>query len=112
MFVKQFHNKNQFVLSNESGTKHTFQSYKSKIATVQVGGPITLYPNWNKSHTTLKHLYAFLLEYGGRAMCKKEIEKELKDKNGYIKMKKYKHNPQPFKENEFYYQSFHKYPLL
>lgn len=63
MKVKQFKNKkNQFIIWGENdGT--TFQSYKSTIANISNAGKLTLYSDWDYSHTTLKYLYAFLQDY-------------------------------------------------
>lgn len=102
MFVKQFHNKNQFVLEKGNGKETVFQSYKSKIVSVKHGGPITLYPNWDKSNTTRKHLYMFIRQYTNLCVnSKKDMEDAIKNK--MVKLGKYKHNPQPFNKNEYYY---------
>ena len=60
MKVKQFHNKNQFLIYDKD--YYTFQSYDSTIATIE-NGELTLFKNWDYSHTTLKHLYLFLSEF-------------------------------------------------
>lgn len=59
--VKQFYNKNQFIIEGENGV--TFQSYDSTIANINQQGELTLYTDWDYSHTTLKHLYLFLCNY-------------------------------------------------
>ena len=59
--VEQFYNKNQFLIKGENGI--TFQSYQSTIANISNGGKLTLFSNWDYSHTTLKHLYLFLKDY-------------------------------------------------
>lgn len=60
MKVKQFINKNQFVIEGEGKT--IFQSYDSTIAKIE-NRSLTLYPDWDYSKTTLKHLYLFLDYY-------------------------------------------------
>lgn len=59
--VEQFYNKNQFLIKGQSGT--TFQSYKSTIANIDKNGDLTLFADWDYSHTTLKHLYLFIRDY-------------------------------------------------
>lgn len=58
--VEQFCNKNQFVITGKGET--IFQSYSSTIAIIK-NGNLTLFSDWDYSHTTLKHLYLFLDEY-------------------------------------------------
>lgn len=60
MKVKQFYNKNQFIIEGEN--EITFQSYDSTIATIK-NSVLTLFTDWDHSHTTLKHLYLFLCDY-------------------------------------------------
>ena len=60
MKVKNFYNKNQFLI--EEGGKKVFQSYNSTIAIVE-NDKITLGVDWDYSRTTSKHLYLFLEEY-------------------------------------------------
>ena len=60
MFVLQLENKNQFIINHEGALY--FQSYESLIAKYE-GGKLTLYPHWDYSRTTLKHLYIFLFRY-------------------------------------------------
>lgn len=60
MKVKQFYNRNQFII--ESNEKIVFQSYDSTIA-VREGQKLTLGKDWDYSKTTLKHLYKFMDEY-------------------------------------------------
>lgn len=59
--VEQFYNKNQFLIKGGNGV--TFQSYKSTIANIDKGGKLSLFRDWDYSHTTLKHLYLFLNDY-------------------------------------------------
>lgn len=59
--VEQFYNKNQFIIKGGDGV--TFQSYESTIANINKGGKLTLFSDWDYSHTTLKHLYLFLNDY-------------------------------------------------
>ena len=59
--VEQFYNKNQFLIKGANGI--TFQSYESTIANISKQGKLTLFSDWNYSHTTLKHLYLFLNDY-------------------------------------------------
>ena len=59
--VEQFYNKNQFLIKGANGI--TFQSYSSTIANISKQGKLTLFSDWDYSHTTLKHLYLFLNDY-------------------------------------------------
>lgn len=59
--VEQFYNKNQFLIKGQHGI--TFQSYKSTIANIDKNGDLTLFTDWDYSHTTLKHLYLFIRDY-------------------------------------------------
>ena len=68
--VKQFHNKNQFVINDDN--KKIFQSYDSVIAVIE-NGKVTLDANtWDYSKTTGKHRNLFLSE------SKKDTEKKIK----------------------------------
>lgn len=68
--VRQFHAKNQFIISNDKG--ETFQSYNSTIA-INNGGKITLdRDKWDYSKTTGKYRNLFLGE------SKAETEKKIK----------------------------------
>lgn len=63
MQVKQFYNKNQFLIEDDNNNKF-FQSYNSKIAKMDYTNNIlTIYTNWDYSQTTLKHFYLFLSDY-------------------------------------------------
>ena len=62
MKVRQFYNRNQFLLSDEHGAK-VFQSYNSAIAKISRNGVLTLSNKWDYSATTKKHLYLFLNDY-------------------------------------------------
>lgn len=59
--VEQFYNKNQFLIKGQEDI--TFQSYQSTIATIDKNGNLTLFTDWDYSHTTLKHLYLFIRDY-------------------------------------------------
>lgn len=59
--VTQFYNKNQFLIKGQEDI--TFQSYQSTIATIDKQGNLTLFTDWDYSHTTLKHLYLFIRDY-------------------------------------------------
>ena len=81
MKVKNFYNKNQFLI--EEGEKKVFQSYNSTIAIVE-NDKITLGCDWNYSTTTSKHLYLFLEEFTninfyGITNKRKYIEKLIKE---------------------------------
>ena len=81
MKVKNFYNKNQFLI--EEGEKKVFQSYESTIAIVE-NDKIILGVDWNYSTTTSKHLYLFLEEYTninfyGITNKRKYIEKLIKE---------------------------------
>ena len=60
--VKQFYNKNQFII--ESPEKVIFQSYQSTVAVIdKTGQHLTLGKDWDYSNTTRKHLYLFIEVY-------------------------------------------------
>ncbi len=61
MKVKNFYNKNQFIIEGLEGI--TFQSYNSEIANIDKKGNLILGIDWDYSNTTLKHLYLFLNDY-------------------------------------------------
>jgi len=65
MKVRQFYNKNQFVITDYDGTNNTYylQSYDSIVAKIDKKGLLTFGTDWNYSKTTLKHLYLFLHDY-------------------------------------------------
>lgn len=67
MKVRQFYNKNQFIITGKEGV--TFQSYDSTIATIDKNGTISLGEDWDYSHTTLKHLYLFFNDYKNEIKC-------------------------------------------
>lgn len=82
MKVKQFYNKNQFVIIDNENKKTYFQSYNSLIAFIDESGNLTLGKDWNYSTTTAKHLYLFIDEF-----CysyKVEIPEGCKNKRAYI----------------------------
>lgn len=60
MLVKQFYNKNQFIIENEKNMY--LQSYNSIIAKISGNGTLWLGKDWNYSKTTLKYLYKFIEE--------------------------------------------------
>jgi len=61
MRVRQFYNKNQFVITGDN--KVVFQSYNSTCAVINEDGDLILGYDWDYSKTTMKHLYLFLEEY-------------------------------------------------
>ena len=63
MKVRQFYNKNQFIITDNESRKTIFQSYESKIAEIDKDGKLTLFSDWDYSNTTRKHLYLFLSDY-------------------------------------------------
>lgn len=63
MRVEQFYNKNQFIITDNENGKIVFQSYDSKIAEIDKEGNLTLFRDFDYSHTTRKHLYLFLSDY-------------------------------------------------
>ena len=81
MRVRQFYNKNQFIITGKEGT--VFQSYNSIIAILKDDNSLTLGIDWDYSHTTLKHLYLFLDEY---CYCVEGINtlREHSNKKAYI----------------------------
>ena len=62
MKVKNFYNKNQFIILGDKG-EIEFQSYNSRVARIDKSGTLELSTRWDYSKTTLKHLYLFLKEY-------------------------------------------------
>ena len=78
MKVRNFKHKNQYVI--EDGRKTHFQSYDSLICTVDEKGHVTLYPDWDYSNTTRRHLYQFLREYTAyQVQNKRDVEKLIKE---------------------------------
>lgn len=62
MYIRQFYNKNQFIMNDEK--KIVFQSYNSIIAEIdKKTGKIVFGKDWDFSNTTRKHLYLFLNDY-------------------------------------------------
>jgi hypothetical protein len=79
--VKNFYNKNQFVI--EEGERIIFQSYESIIAIYESRSQLLILGrDWDYSRTTTKHLYLFINDY----VCNKEIEevKNRTNKREYI----------------------------
>ena len=64
MKIKQFYNKNQFIINDEEKQKIYFQSYNSMIAIYDRSKQrLTLGYDWDYSKTTSKHLYLFIDDY-------------------------------------------------
>lgn len=64
MIVKQFYNKNQFIIEDNDNNTIYFQSYASKIAKLDKNtNTLSIYEDWDYSNTTLKHFYLFLNDY-------------------------------------------------
>lgn len=61
MKVRQFYNKNQFIITGNGAT--VFQSYDSTIAKIDANGVLSFGSDWDYSATTKKHLYLFLNDY-------------------------------------------------
>lgn len=62
MYIRQFYNKNQFILNDEK--KIIFQSYDSIVVVIdKKTGVLSLGADWDYSYTTRKHLYLFLNDY-------------------------------------------------
>lgn len=61
MKVRQFYNKNQFIITGENKT--VFQSYESTIAEINGDGKLKLFADWDYSYTTKKHLYLFINDF-------------------------------------------------
>ena len=81
MKVQNFEHKNQFVITDRGNI--FFQSYKSLIAKIDKNGKVTLYKDWDRSKTTMRHLYSFLMEYSNidtKYLYKQGIEKLIKTK--------------------------------
>lgn len=79
--VKNFYNKNQFVI--EERERIIFQSYESIVAIYESKSQsLILGRDWDYSRTTTKHLYLFINDY----VCNKEIEevKNRTNKREYI----------------------------
>ena len=71
---------NKCEIDMENGNSRYLQSYKSIVAK-KCFGEITLYPKWDYSHTTAKHVGQWL------GMSCKEIREKVKQ--GDIKVEKY-----------------------
>lgn len=48
-------------------------SYGTPVCKVDARGKVTLYPRWDESMTTLRHVKEFLLQHGKKAESKKQI---------------------------------------
>ena len=48
-------------------------SYSTPVCKIDASGKVTLYPRWDESMTTLRHVKEFLLQHGKRAESKKQI---------------------------------------
>jgi len=71
MKIKQFHAKNQFVVSDDHGNRF-LQSYDSIIVKIDKEGKTSLGENWDYSKTTGKYRNLYLGE------TKKETEAKIK----------------------------------
>lgn len=61
--VTQFHNKNQFLITDEH-FGYELQSYESKVAFFdRPRDCLVLYKDWNYSKTTMKHVYLFIEQF-------------------------------------------------
>lgn len=81
MQVQNFEHVNQFVITDSGNI--FFQSYNSLIAKIDKKGKVTLFKDWDYSHTTMRHLYSFLREYSNidtKYLYKRGIEKLIKSK--------------------------------
>lgn len=79
MYIKQFYNKNQFIINNNNNIY--FQSYESLIAKIDKKGELSLGKDWDYSKTTLKHLYLFLKDYENKLDADVFSEIFTRDKN-------------------------------
>lgn len=78
MKVKNFYNKNQFLI--ESDELIEFQSYESLVASInKKTGTLTLGLDWDYSKTTTKHLYLFLNDF--KYILNYEIREEIDNLN-------------------------------
>lgn len=69
--------RNQFIIYGDNGI--TFQSYKTKIATIK-NGVVTLNATmWDYSYTTSKYLYQFLRANGWQVYSKKDVQQLIDD---------------------------------
>ena len=81
MKVQNFEHKNQFIITDRDNI--FFQSYKSLIAKIDRNKKVTLYHDWDRSNTTMRHLYRFLREHSSldtKSLYKQGIEKLIKNK--------------------------------
>lgn len=60
MQVKQFYNKNQFLIEGDNFKQ--LQSYDSQVAKIE-NGLLILGSDWDYSRTTLKHVYLFINDF-------------------------------------------------
>ena len=65
--------RNQFVIYDENGI--TFQSYRTKIATIKNGNVYINRNMWCYSRTTSKYLYQFLRGNGINVHGKKDVQR-------------------------------------
>lgn len=76
---------NQFVIYDDNGNVE-FQSYDSLIARVSGNREVILFPNWDYSQTTMKHLYIFLREFASWLNIDRKPSIEKAIKSGQIKL--------------------------
>ena len=65
--------RNQFVIYDENGI--TFQSYRTKIATIKNGNVYINRNMWDYSRTTSKYLYQFLRQNNVKVYNKNDVQR-------------------------------------
>ena len=81
MKIENFEHQNHLVIMDRGNI--FFRSYKSLIAKVDRDKKVTLYHDWARSKTTMRHLYSFLRKYSSidtKYLYKQGIEKLIKNK--------------------------------
>lgn len=78
---QSFHSK---AYVDDEGSEKTLYSYHTKVAEIKDGKPI-LYPKWDYSSTTLRHVKEFLLQNGFKADSKSQIARDYVVENESLK---------------------------
>lgn len=78
---QSFHSK---AYVDDEGSEKTLYSYHTKVAEIKDGKPI-LYPKWDFSSTTLRHVKEFLKQNGFKAETQKQIARDYAVENESLK---------------------------
>ena len=86
---KSFYGK-AIVENQTDGYAYVLKSYGVKVAAIEYGtGTAVLFPDWDYSATTLRHVKEFIRQHGHAKMTKQEIVKSGKVVNGNIVLERH-----------------------